>query len=336
MDRRLRLSTAALAVAAALIPAPAIAQQERADALLEEGRKLGDAGKFEAAREKLREAFKLKQSYDIAGNLGLVEAQLGEDAAAAEHLDYAIRIFPARAKPESKRHVVEVFNASKSRVGCFRFHVNVDGARLILGERELGPSPNPNLFCAKPGAVTLTVDRDGFHSSTLQLEAKASEEQPISITLEANRSDAGGGGASAAGGAGAGGESAGAGGADGSGGGPVEPADEKPMWPAVVLGASAAVGLGVGIAGVVVGTGKHGDAEDLIATCLPAACKAYADDLLSEGNTFVGLGIAGFSVAGAAAIGAVIYLVVPPAGSTAAARITPGPGQAGLSLSGSF
>lgn len=106
------------------------------------------------------------------------------------------------------------------------------------------------------------------------------------------------------------------------------------------------MGLGVGIAGVVVGTGKASEAENASAALPDGACAANAnaceeaDDLFSQGNTFVGMGIAGFTIAGAAGLGAIIYLVVPSGDDKSRAealRVRPMLGSAnGLFLEGQF
>lgn len=107
--RALALPVASLPVALAPLaaanaqPAPSTDPGAEADRLNAEGKKLALAGELEPARAKLEQAWALKKAYDIAGNLALVETRLGAHDLALEHVEFAIRTFPASGKPEQKK-----------------------------------------------------------------------------------------------------------------------------------------------------------------------------------------------------------------------------------------
>src|SRR4051794_17070681 len=67
--------------------APAVdkAASDRADELMRKGNALGNKDQWGEAEPLFREAWSLKQSYDIGGNLGIAEATLGKSRDAAEH-----------------------------------------------------------------------------------------------------------------------------------------------------------------------------------------------------------------------------------------------------------
>ncbi|NUP10722.1 MAG: PEGA domain-containing protein [Polyangiaceae bacterium] len=330
-----------------VLASPAHAQPDPADQLLAEGMELGKKSQWQEARAKIAEAWKLKKSYDIAGNLGLVEVQVGDYAAAAEHLDYARRTIPAHVKPEKRKRIEDQLAEAKAKVGCARVTVNVDGSRLKLGDRTLGPTPTDDLLCAAPGTHTLTIERDGYASQQKFWSAQANKEERLEIVLQQQGS--GGGGAGAAGGeGGSGGEGlgGGAGGTVGSGGeGGGAPDGGKPVWPAAVLGGVAAAGLAIGISGIVLSVQNAGNADDAQADLPDGACTgpdqgpcAAITDSLDEASSFRAMGIAGFTIAGLAGIGAIIYAAVPADDkSSTAVRVTPVLGSTnGFVLEGTF
>jgi hypothetical protein len=93
------------------------------------------------------------------------------------------------------------------------------------------------------------------------------------------------------------------------------PSGEKPVWPTVLLASVGAAGLGVGIATLVVGAQKHGEAEehDQSAACatLDAACVNAGDALLDDARMFQGVGIAMTTLGGLALAGMITYLAIP-------------------------
>ena len=274
---------------------------------------LHHAGKLPAAREKLLEAWSIKKTFDIAANLGFVESELKEWAAAAEHLDYAYRTFPLSGTPKEKENIEKFRQDAMSKTGRFKVTTEA-GAELLVDDVSRGPVSD-QLYFVLPGMHSVVVRKPGKLDEKRDVQLAAGQEAGLNIALK-------------------------------DGAGTVEPGGEgRPIWPAILLGSLAGVGLGVGIAGVVVGTGKASEAEDASGALPDGACAANAsaceeaDDLFSQGNTFVGMGIAGFTIAGAAGLGTIIYLVVPSGDDKTkeALRVRPMLGSAnGLFLEGQF
>src|SRR6187551_3088835 len=67
------------------------AHQDRADALFLQGKAAAQAKNWDEAYQLLAQAWELKQSYDIASNLGQVAYLLGKHAEAAQHVLFALR-----------------------------------------------------------------------------------------------------------------------------------------------------------------------------------------------------------------------------------------------------
>jgi len=274
----------------------------------------GGAKRWPEARDKMREALKLKKSYDVAGNLGLVEAELEDWRAAAEHLHYARSVFPMKGKPESRERIERVLAEAKSKVGCFSIKVSVDGAQVRVGDREVGSTPIGDLVCGYPGPATVDVTRDGYRAASEPINLAMGGETSVSITLVPAKDE-------------------------GTGKGETDP---RPLWPTFLLGGVALAGVGAGIGLVVAGSGKYGEAEETC-TSATADCIAAQQSFLDEADTLSAAGIVSFGVGGAALVGTLLYLLVPggpgnPTTSAAPFRLLPtvGPGVAALTFTAEF
>ncbi len=305
---------ATLALCGLLSPGEALSQSDsdRADKLLEEGIALGRVRDWSGARDKMRQAWALKKSYDIAGNLGLIEAEIEDWRASAEHLDYARKMFPLNGKPESRVRIDQVMAEAKGKVACVKIVVDVDGSRVKFGDRELGSSPIQDLACAYPRPLTISVTRDGYQPAAEALDLAMGSERTVPFKLVPAK------------------------------GTKVEDDAARPAWPAFVLGGVALAGIGVGIGLTVTGNGKYSEADDACADS-SSACVATEQGLLDEAGTLSTGGIVSFGVGGAALLGTLLYTFLPggpgnPQTSASAFRIVPalGPGSGGLTFTTTF
>jgi hypothetical protein len=149
-------------------------------------------------------------------------------------------------------------------------------------------------------------------------------------------------------------EGAAKGASDESGAKPPHPASSarRPIAPAIVLGAAAAVGVGLGVTGMVLYSGQHGTASDLQASLMnnPSACAGASPPAACVGlrnawgsaTTFENLGLWGFVGGGVAGVATLVYVLLPvpkTAPTTGGAvRVVPeiGRGRSGALVSGSF
>lgn len=314
-----KLLGCALMVAIGLCPVTARAQggssaisdTERADALLREAIALADANDWVGAGKKLEEAWTLKKSYDIAGNLGQVYEKQGRFADSARYYDHSMRNFPPSGKPELKQALVTRFNEVRAKVGAVTVKVSVPEAKLLIAGKEVGESPLTAPLYLEPGSYELDVQKPGHTSERRTLLVGAGAELAIDVDLRA----VAGSGASS----------------------------DKPLWPGIVMGVVGAAGIGAGIGLIVVSKQRAGEAEDLASTCAPLtqACATEGDGLLSEANGLQGGGIAALALGGAAAIGMAVYLAIPgdePEAKKATLQLAPilGPSLAGFTLQTSF
>src|SRR5687768_4046638 len=100
----------------------------RADEYFRQGKALVREGDLEGARRAYLAGFQLKKGYDIAGNLGNVELELGRPRDAAEHLTWCVRNFPATGTPKQLEMAKERLAEARKQIGALSIVVNVDGA----------------------------------------------------------------------------------------------------------------------------------------------------------------------------------------------------------------
>jgi len=283
------------------------------------------------AYELMQKAYAQRQSYDVLGNLGTAELELGKYRDAAEHLARSLADMPVTAKPEVKKVTEDNFTRALGEVGTVILKVSPPQARVVVGDRTYDPGDYRDKIFVEPGAVTVSAgDAVGYapdkkqvtlargHSAVVELYLKAEAGPGPSVTATASAVPTAV-----------------------PGGNPVV------LWGGVGL---AVVGIGVGAGLLGAGLGKKGEADSLrnmlLAqgknVCAPgsaaaADCKKYVD----AGTTGATLGNAGAGMligAGAVAVGTLIYFLVtrskeaPPV----KAGVALGPFGGAFSVQGSF
>lgn len=252
--------------------------------LVEEGQRAFDAKEYGRAEEAFAAALRLQASFDVASNLGITQLRLDKHRDAAEHLDYAVRHFPPSESPDKRKALGDLLGQAKAKIASLRITVNVPGATITVNDRAAGAAPLGGEVFAEAGACTIKVEASGHAAKIERVEVGAGLSRDVSITLVAEVAP---------------------------------PPEEKAVWPYIVFGGLGAAGLGVGIGTIVASGGAAGNAEDLV--CTDAACVSTGQESLDEANLLRGVGIGGFSLAGAAIVGLIVYAVVPGAEAESAA-----------------
>lgn len=309
-----------IAAVAISVVTPVFAQ-ESAESLFKEGVAAAEAGQADLAYQKLSAAWKLKQTFDIAGNLGVIENALGKHRDAAEHIDFAIKNLPASAEASARADLTNLLDELKKKIGTLEINAP-EGAAVELDGTALGNAPIAGDRYVDPGKHTLVGKKQGLKDGTVEIEVVAGERKAVSIELAA----------------------------------PVAPkVDEdsgRPLWPAFLGFGFAAAGIGVGVAGFVLSAQAGSDTDDLAAAivsskqfCVPEGAQpnAQCEEAVSsygDSETFRGMGIAGMAVGGAALAVAITYMVLPDDSKAGAekpaAAFTPwvAPGAGGFVITG--
>jgi hypothetical protein len=328
------LAPSAVRAADPPVAAPPVDPSARADALT---KKAIEALKRDApgdAEKLAREAWGLKQSYDIASNLGLAELGLKKHRDAAEHLAYALRFFPANGKPEHKKLLDVSFARARAEVTAVTVNTSLDGAEIWIDGARAGVAPMKDPVFVEVGTRAIEARREGYIAAKQTIEAKKGGAETVTLTLLREAPVVPTATASA-----------------------TTTTTEPPprsQVPAFVIGGVGVASLVAG--GVLVGVAestrsdldggpKKADGSPLCTKAAPAgvdvdpACaklRSLAGERATMGN--VGLGL--FAVGGVAFAGAAAYFFwpQPAAGSARSSKVVPivGTNGAGVLWQGSF
>ncbi len=182
----------------AVAPAPAVAvggidsdmlvQQRQ---LFDQGNKLYDAGKLADAELSYLAAWKLKKSFDVAGNAGNLEADLKKWRAAAEFLSFAIREFPAGGKPGLRDALLKRLGEAQKQVGQLHIRVNRPGAEVLVDGTSVGLAPIDDEVYVEGGLHTVEARLEGFPPASVSIQANKGQSADAVVTLQAKRANRG-------------------------------------------------------------------------------------------------------------------------------------------------
>lgn len=330
---RRSLSALAVGLACAACPLEAAADgepepvPETADSLYNQGNDAYDRGDYGLAFELYTGAFKLRPSYDVARNLGLVELKLGRFKDAVSHLSYSLALYPSN-RADTKKQVVEWFEQAKAQVGKLRLTVSPEAAECRVNGALVTPDEREEDILADPGEVKIECRAKGHRTEKrTAIVAKGGRvEQAIRLVFEA----------------------------PGPGGGPVAGAG-SPRTVLIWAGSTAAVtGLGVGVAMGVLSLVKASEADGVLgrlhdttgrgSPCAPPKAEGCEElyALRREQDAFGNAAFWTLIAGGLAGAGTFTYgLVTRPGAEKAAApraAVAPlvAPGAGGVVLVGSF
>jgi tetratricopeptide (TPR) repeat protein len=192
MSRRLpalcALTAALVSVAAATgagaQPAPTSAQaSDQADELFARGNEAFDKDQLDEAYALYQQAWALKRTYDISGNLGQVELKLGKFRDAAEHLDFTLRLFPPTGKSEPREAIRRAFNAARVEVATLQLKVNVQGAAVSIDGKAIGLSPFDVPVFVEPGKRVLVATLEAHLPTRIAIEVVKNERRDVALSL---------------------------------------------------------------------------------------------------------------------------------------------------------
>ena len=286
-------SLTAIALATTCFALPAFAQDDAAPKDLDAARKalfieaLQAMAKKDWATCRVRAlgVWSQKPHAQVAGLLGICEANLGMDLEAAAHIDY-YRKNDDKSSPTRTTDVDAAWDLVKARIAVVELETTPAGAEVFRDGKSAGVTPYV-LYLA-PGAATFELRKAGFETRAESLNAEAGKIKHLQLNLKPL-----------------------------AGGGPGQH-DEAglPQWPAWIF-------TGVAVAGVAVGAGllgarasSDGELDELVAAnpqcneSAPSTGCSQISELADERNGFLTGSIVGFSVAGAATVGAVVFFVL--------------------------
>jgi len=312
---------------------------ERANLLFKKGKVAFNAGKYNDALRIYTEAWSLKQSPDIAANLAQTESELGKHRDAAEHFAFALAHLLPSSTDEQQQALAEGLAQEKKEIGSLHVTLEPADSVLTIDDAPVTVPPSGDVFL-EPGEHGVAVTHEGYEPSqqTVRLSKGASQVLWIKLTQSGAPADAS---------------------ADPEHRGhaytettlpPHGNHSHRSIVPVIVGGTLVAAGAAVGVVFLLTGNSAQKDADQMRAALSePNACGAgtpYASECatLHDKNSDIDrartIEIVGFSVAGAAAVGTVAYLLWPHSHSNASSTLAPtfaiSPGAGSIGVNGRF
>ena len=317
------------------------ADSDRANLLFKKGKLAFNDGKYEDALRIYGEAWRLKQSPDIAANLAQTESELGKHRDAAEHFAFALAHLLPSTTDEQKKALAEGLEQEKKEVATLHVTLEPADAVLTVDDAPVNLPANGDVF-VQPGAHRYSATHEGYQVAAQPVQVSKGSSQVLWIKLVPV-----GGAASDAG-------------ATAPAPAPTPASENAPpkldqssprsIVPAVVGAGLVVAGAAVGVGFLVSANSSQDDANQIKAgltgvnpcganTPYAMQCASLHDKNSSIDSAHTGE-IIGFSVAGAAAVGTVLYLLWPHADAATARSVSPtlafGPGGSSIGLAGRF
>jgi hypothetical protein len=172
------------AATAAAQPKPAASAEDttRVRSLYRQGAAAYSAGKYEEARNALREAWSIRQTYDVAAALGQAELELKLYRDAAEHLRFAVNNFAPVESEQSLEALKRNLKDATARVTEVNIVVNEAGAQVAIDGKTVSVAPLLSSVFVEPGkhVVRATLDEQVVEQP---LEAVAGRQETVKLHL---------------------------------------------------------------------------------------------------------------------------------------------------------
>jgi hypothetical protein len=161
---------------------------ERAEELFRAGNAAFAEDDLHAAYDAYRAAWSLRQSFDIACNLGRTEAELMLSRDAATHLDYCVRTFSASSRSEfrgAQERFRTLFNSVRTKIGAFAITTYPEGAHVEIDGVSWGTSPLTAPVFVDPGEHRVLVRLAGYPPVERLLHVAAGGTMALRVDLTA-------------------------------------------------------------------------------------------------------------------------------------------------------
>jgi PEGA domain len=176
------------------LSAPALSQPkasgasdaQQADEHFRKGKELLKAGSKKEAREEYLAAFRLKRSYDVAGNLGSLELTLGLPRDAAEHLSFALRSYASSGTtPEQLEKAKQRLADAERQVGTVKLTVSVEGAEVLVDGKPVGRAPLGEEVFVESGERRIEARLSGYEPAKQTITIAKGQAAAVTLTLAA-------------------------------------------------------------------------------------------------------------------------------------------------------
>jgi hypothetical protein len=155
-----------------------------------EGKKAIDAKRWTEALIMFVRLWRDRPTYDVALLLGQAELNLKQYRFAAEHLNYGIRNFAQRDKPEALERAQEMLDLAQAEVATIDLRVTPAGAEIVIDEKPAGSAPLEGEIFLDPGEHEISATAPGHLPARETLNVEAGETRAVTLALELEKTPA--------------------------------------------------------------------------------------------------------------------------------------------------
>lgn len=148
-----------------------------------------ERGDTASALVHMRRAFELEPTYRNAAGLGQVELELGRYRAAAEHLEFSLRHYPASADAEGRANVMSGFSQARAHVGTVTLEGQIPGVTFSVDGKPLARLPVPHDLFVEPGVRNFGFAKPGFAPGEQRVTVQAGAMHSLRVVLGAQLGD---------------------------------------------------------------------------------------------------------------------------------------------------
>jgi hypothetical protein len=157
---------------------------QQADEHFHKGKELMASGHVKEAREEYLTAFRLRKSYDVAGNLGNAELTLGFPRDAAEHLLFALHHYAASGTTAAQLETAKQrFADAERQVGRVKVSVSMNGADVLVDGTVVGRAPLDEDVFVEPGERMIEARLSGYESAKQTIKIGKGTAQLVTLKL---------------------------------------------------------------------------------------------------------------------------------------------------------
>jgi hypothetical protein len=155
----------------------------RAGAFVTQAKAALAAGNAHEALRGFRDAWALAKTPEIAGNLATIEASFGRHRDAAEHFQFALSHLPSDATTEQKQAVAAGLDTEKQQVVTLVIRGAPVGARLSIDGEPFGTAPYTDNLYAEPGRHDIRAESPGYQTLMERVDGSAGVTLAVQLAL---------------------------------------------------------------------------------------------------------------------------------------------------------
>ncbi|HEY6877109.1 MAG TPA: PEGA domain-containing protein [Polyangiales bacterium] len=149
----------------------------------ERGIELYSEGNLDAALVAFERAYELAPSYRVLFNLGQIQAERHQYAAALELFEKYLADGDSWISDERKEETNEEIRKLRERVAELWVESDADGAQLFVDDKLVATLPLSENVLINPGLASLRVEKDGYRPATRSIKVTSGERLSVEIPL---------------------------------------------------------------------------------------------------------------------------------------------------------